>query len=491
VKKAKPAGPTPFGPDITSFIKTFADDLASGDAAIFAGAGLSVASGYVNWAGLLRGLAEELGLDIDRESNLVALAQYHLNEHQNRTRLNQAIIDEFSAGNEPTENHRILARLPISTWWTTNYDRLIETSLQAEAKVVDVKHAVSQFRNSPRGRDAVVYKMHGDVEDPNHAVLTKDDYENYFIDRELFVTALAGHLVAKTFLFLGFSFTDPNIEYILSRIRIKIPQKQPKHHYCVLRTVERKARESVKDFYYRRLQQSFLIKDLKRFGIQALMIEDYVDVTRLLKAIEQRYRSRTVVICGCASEFSDSWPFDRASSFLEKLGGRFIELGFTVVSGFGLGVGPPVISGCLQAIHAHPRKRSISQLNTLPFPISVSNADKRQALFSAQRDRMMLQAGFAVFVFGNKRDRNGCIVPAAGMDEELALAQKRGVHAVAIGATGWKAADFQELLDPVAAGRGKPYRNAFAQLRDEKATDDELVDAVIAIIDDVREAHPG
>lgn len=183
--------------------------------------------------------------------------------------------------------------------------------------------------------------MHGDVSDPDNAVVTKDDYEGHFQDRELFVTALAGDLVSKTFLFLGFSFTDPNIEYILSRIRVKIPRKQPKQHYCILRQVDRKKNESIRDSEYRRLQQSFLVKDLKRFGIQVLMIQDYADITRILKAVEQRYRSRTVVVCGAASEFSAPWALDRASAFLESLAGHMVKAGFNVLSGSDWGSAPP------------------------------------------------------------------------------------------------------------------------------------------------------
>ena len=475
-----------FGPDIQGFINAFADELASGTAAIFAGAGLSAPAGYVNWAELLRGLASELGLDVDRESNLVALAQYHLNEHQNRTRINQAIIDEFGAKSEVTENHRILARLPIATWWTTNYDRLIETALEDENRVIDVKHAVAQFRSSPRQRDAVLYKMHGDVSDPDNAVVTKDDYEGYFQDRELFVTALAGDLVSKTFLFFGFSFTDPNIEYILSRIRLKIPRKQPKQHYCILRQVERRKKESLHDYEYRRLQQSFLVKDLKRFGIQVLMIQDYADITRILRAVEQRYRSRTIVVCGAASEFSTPWSLDRASTFLESLAGHMVKAGLNVVSGFGRGIGPAVISGCLQEIHAHPKKRSASQLRTMPFPVTVKDPKKQRALYTAHRERMMRQAGIAVFVFGNKRDDQGRIVPARGMDEELAIAKAQGVHVIAVGATGWKAAEFSKILAAPSAQRSSAYRKAFGVANDAKSSNQALVTAVLNMIEIVR-----
>ena len=101
---------------------------------MFAGAGLSAPAGFVNWKELFRPLVDELGLDIDKEQDLVSRAQYHHNEN-GRHQINQQLINEFSSNKEPTENHRILAKLPISTYWTTNYDRLIEDALKENGKI--------------------------------------------------------------------------------------------------------------------------------------------------------------------------------------------------------------------------------------------------------------------------------------------------------------------------------------------------------------------
>lgn len=102
-------------------------DLAEDNLAVFAGAGLSASAGFVSWSELLRPIAEELELEIEKETDFVALAQYHCNSNlANRGRLNQLLINELSDEATITENHKILARLPISTFWTTNYDKLIE-----------------------------------------------------------------------------------------------------------------------------------------------------------------------------------------------------------------------------------------------------------------------------------------------------------------------------------------------------------------------------
>jgi len=62
--------------------------LREDSAALFVGAGLSVAAGYVDWKTLLKEIAEDLGLDVSRESDLIAVAQFHVNHRQGRDRIN-------------------------------------------------------------------------------------------------------------------------------------------------------------------------------------------------------------------------------------------------------------------------------------------------------------------------------------------------------------------------------------------------------------------
>ncbi|MBL3955413.1 hypothetical protein FH721_25225, partial [Bacteroides thetaiotaomicron] len=91
--------------------------------------GMSKSQGYVDWKELLSDIAEELSLDINKEDDLISLAQFHVNEKKGATKLTRKIIEEFSEQAEPSEVHNIIARLPIKTFWTTNYDTLIEDSL--------------------------------------------------------------------------------------------------------------------------------------------------------------------------------------------------------------------------------------------------------------------------------------------------------------------------------------------------------------------------
>lgn len=482
----------PFSPEIGAFIDRYVNELVDGTASVFVGAGLSASAGYVNWKGLLRDVAAELGLDVDLETNLVALAQFHLNERNNRSVLNQKILAEFTDELELTPSHEVLARLPIRHYWTTNYDRLIELALTQQHRRPDVKFAVDQLKRSKPGHDAIVYKMHGDVEHPDDAILTKDDYEGYFREHEPFVTALSGDLVQTTMLFLGFSFTDPNIDYVLSRVRVTL-RKKPKNHYCILCRLHREPREKPEKYEYRKRQQTYLVKDLSRLGIQALMIDDYKQVPQILSAIEAQYRQRTVFVSGAAHDFSAPWTPTSAHAFLAGLSGALIRKRLNIVTGFGLGVGTSVVSGALETILSAPLRYREKQLQAVPFPVAA-DARARRRLYRQHREKVIAKCGIAIFTFGTKRDGNR-IVDAQGMREEFDIARSEGLFVLPVGATGSVA---KQLWDEINASFAEFYPNAssdfvrhFKTLGRVTATSDQLTRALLRMIEELRRMPPG
>lgn len=68
-----------------SFYNDVLKELETGSLAIFAGAGLSVGAGHVNWKQLLKEITEDLGLDYNSETDLIAIAQYNTNKIGNRS----------------------------------------------------------------------------------------------------------------------------------------------------------------------------------------------------------------------------------------------------------------------------------------------------------------------------------------------------------------------------------------------------------------------
>lgn len=424
---------------VEKFVDDITQELQERNVAIFAGAGLSVAAGFVDWKGLLKPLADELRLDVEREHDLVRVAQYHVNHHgSNRNDLTNAILNGFSRRQaQVTENHRILSRLPISVYWTTNYDQAIEDGLRAGGKMPDVKHAPHQLLETLQGRDAIVYKMHGDVSDATNAVLCKEDYETFHIKRGDFLTALAGDLLSKTFLFVGFSFADPNLEYVLGRLHTRHGKNLHKH-YCFVRREAAQASDGAGDLEYRRAKQELFIRDLERYNIRAVMVERYDDITDVLRLVERRYKSKTVFISGAAHEYGNVWTSHEALDFVHRLGKGLVERQFRIVTGLGVGIGSTVVDGALQQIYQVQKRSLTDQLVIRPFPQSLLG----RQLWRAYREDMLDHAGLAVFMFGNKLEGDpATVVPSNGVIEEFEVAHSKGVKVLPLGFTEYVARD--------------------------------------------------
>ncbi len=467
---------------IRQFVTDYLGEIVAGDAAVFAGAGLSVPSGYVDWRELIRPLAEELDLKIDLETDLVGIAQFHVNANgANRSRLHKAVIEAISPTNPPTQNHELLARLPIRTWWTTNYDKLIETTLKSAGKIVDVKSAVPQLATSRPGRQATLYKMHGDVDRPDEAVATRDDYERYQAERGAFINALAGDLVSKTFLFLGFSFTDPNLSHVLTRVRLTFKTNQ-RRHYAVFRKRRRRSGETDDEFKHHSLRQDLVIEDLKRFNVKVLLVDEYDEITEFLEELVARFRRRTVFVSASAANF-EPWGKEAVTELAETLGRRLISSGTRLATGIGVGFGDALLSGALREVM---RSDSSIEENLVlrPFPQS-GDPEQRASVWKKYREEIASHAGIAVFLFGTKQGDDGVIL-ADGMEKEFDIARARGLAVVPVGATGGMAKDLSNrtLADPAQyipelGENGSTLIQGMAEHTNDLSS---LVDPLIAVI---------
>ena len=337
---------------IEAFVKEFVKDLENDAVAVFAGAGMSKSSGYVDWPELLSDIAAELGLKIEREHDLISLAQF-MSNHFRKTGdgLAKKILEEFSQQAESSPVHEILARLPIHTYWTTNYDTLIEDALRKAYRVPDVKYDNEHLTTTKPKRDAVVYKMHGDVTFPKSAVLYKEQYEKYHSTHAPFVAALSGDLIAKTFLFIGFSFTDPNLDYVLSRLHVFADKKRT--HYCFMREVQKDPKDDSELFAYKQRKQALRTDDLKRSVSRPFWWTSTATSPRSCERIELRFRKKTVFVSGSAEEYG-AWPRQEALNFIHALAAESVKANFRVVNGFGWGVGSSVINGALEGNLRYP-----------------------------------------------------------------------------------------------------------------------------------------
>jgi hypothetical protein len=467
------------------FIREYTKELHNNNAAVFVGAGLSMPAGYLDWRSLLADIIRDLHLDPDHETDLVTVAQYYVNQAAgNKTGLTRIILDAFSQIKRPTRNHQLLAGLPIYSYWTTNYDKLVENALEEAKKVPDVKYTLKQLAVTRLDRNVAVYKMHGDVEHAADAVISKDDYESYSTRMEPFVAALRGDLIEKTFLFLGFSFTDPNIDYILSRVRVQYEQHQ-RHHYCVQKRVRRVAGEKTLTFQSRQLRQDYFIRDLKRFGIQTVLVQDYADITVLLEQLNAAYKRSSVFISGSAAQFGP-WGQPTAELFLHNLSKAIAAKKNRIVTGFGLGVGSAVINGVLAHLSEVGKSVSDEYIVMRPFPQAATGGVSLSGRWTEYRKAMIDYAGIAVFVFGNKVDADGKPALSNGMKEEFDLCARVRVKPLPVGATGFVAEELwrqvSNNMDMYYPGAKPAFKSTFMRLGDSALSPDQLVLIILELV---------
>jgi len=473
--------------DHRGFLKNYVAAVREDQAALFVGAGLSRPAGFVDWKGLLRECAEELGVDLDREHDLIAVAQYYLNRrHRDRSGLNQLLKNEFDKPAVLTPNHRIIARLPISTIWTTNFDSVLETALSAAGRKVDLKSRDQDLALHRKGRDVVLYKMHGDIARPDEIVISKEDYERYAKRHPVLQNALEGDLVTKTFLFVGFSFTDPHLDYMLGHLDTLL-EGSKREHYAVMRRARRDWHRKHDDdaqraFEYDLNRQALQVEDPQRYGIQTLLVDQYEEVTQLLETIEQRLYLEHVFVSGSAHEFGE-FEENRMRDFCMHLGEKLVDRRMHIVCGMGLNVGDAVVKGALVKLFAM-RDTSIEHyLSLSPFPRNLP-ADVSESEFNqAYREGMIKNAGIAIFIAGTSRSARESI----GVLKEFEIARSMGKILIPVGATGFAARriwrQINENLD--RAYGGAVSQELFDRLNRIDLSNDRLLDAIFEVIDAV------
>jgi len=474
------------------FVEKYLNAISENNAAIFAGAGLSVPAGFVNWKELLRKIAEELELDIDKEDDLISIAQYYVNQAGGQGAINQTIVNAFSKGVALTPNLKLLAKLPIGHYWTTNYDDLIERALGDANKSADVKLTPENLAITLPKRDAIVYKMHGDKSLPDKAVLTKGHYEDYNVTRQLFTTALQGDLVSKTFLFIGFSFEDPNLSYILSRIRILLGNNQ-RDHYCFfkqpqLSDYKKKLGEieGEKAWAYDCLKLNYKVRDLTRYSIKALLIDDYAEITDTLTLLNKKLKRKKIFISGAVANYG-TWGKDRTDRFVFDLSYKIAASNYKIISGFGLGIGDTVINGALTYLYTTKYQHLDEVIAMVPFPRFAPDGVDIKELKQKHREELTAQSGISIFIFGNKYI-DGVLTESPGMMIEFDAAwehDKNRSVPIPIGATGNAAKIIWDIVnaDPTTYGYDTPELLTLLQkLNDETATSLQLIDTVMAVI---------
>lgn len=190
------------------------------DVVLFVGAGFSLYAGYPSGANLAKIIFDQLSTtektEIPFTVNLPELCEDIYNLKGNKNFLIRCLRDIFGAKSQKIEVHQKLSKIPhFKSIITTNYDTLFEESYEEIAVIRNSKDLpLTNFGETH------LYKIHGDLLNPDQIILLESDYERYFIDQEqtLFWNAIKNELAKKHILFIGYAMDDINIKTIVRNI---------------------------------------------------------------------------------------------------------------------------------------------------------------------------------------------------------------------------------------------------------------------------------
>lgn len=112
----------------------------------------------------------------------------------------------------------------ISAVITTNYDTFLETEVFMNDYQVFCHQ--NELFSADSYNIAEIYKIHGSILDAKSIVITEKDYADFNSSRKLIIAKMLTLFAESPIIFLGYSFTDENIQHIIEDFLSCLTQKE-------------------------------------------------------------------------------------------------------------------------------------------------------------------------------------------------------------------------------------------------------------------------
>lgn len=239
------------------YIQTIISANNDNSLAIFVGAGISKSSEtkslkLPSWNDLIEDLKAEL--EIENESDYLKIAQLYYLAFGEFTYYKK-LKEYFPENIIPSQIHKLIFDINPHVIITTNWDNLLEKTIQENAYIYDVVCSDNDLVKSSLQNKLI--KMHGDFKNHN-LVFKEDDYLKYNLLFPLIENYVKSILSTHTVVFIGYSYNDTNLKQIVKWIQNYSNVKPPMY----LITYKRNDNQ---------------IKYLENHGITTIVIEDIDD----------------------------------------------------------------------------------------------------------------------------------------------------------------------------------------------------------------------
>lgn len=201
------------------------DEIKNDNCVIFAGAGISTEGGLYASPTLYSSIKTECKIDDDVDISFPDLMQKYCETFDggSKNKLIRKIIDRFEIFTKNTEIynsttmfHNYLASIPnFNIIVTTNWDTFFEREMNIMVPMVENNNL--PFWDDKKRQ---LLKIHGCITRPHTMIITKNDYDNIIneSENEIVINKLKDLMATKTFIFVGYSMRDKNIQMIIDSI---------------------------------------------------------------------------------------------------------------------------------------------------------------------------------------------------------------------------------------------------------------------------------
>lgn len=191
--------------------------FAHGNGTVFVGAGISLGARLPSWAKLMDPLRNDLGKEVGPGASFLDIAELYETKHS-RGVLIQYLKERLGDVRfQLTQTHELIVSLPVQRIYTTNFDNLLEQASRKRQINRNVIFNASHVGFSDTSTLSIV-KLHGDLDDADSLVISARDYYSYFSRNPAVADLLKVELQTHTVLFLGYSFSDPDLGMILGKV---------------------------------------------------------------------------------------------------------------------------------------------------------------------------------------------------------------------------------------------------------------------------------
>ncbi|MBE5954668.1 MAG: hypothetical protein E7257_11045 [Lachnospiraceae bacterium] len=437
------------------FTKEIAIKCQNNETALFLGAGMSSNAGLPSWKKLFEPLARELGIDINNTNyQLYDIAQFYAND-KGISRLHKKVSAEINRIDETSETLNELTNMQCNSIWTTNFDKVIENNYYKKGKRTNIIHSEENLVSVELNKNINIFKMNGDIDNLKHAIITKKDLEEYNEKHRLLLTFFKRELVVKSFLFIGYSFTDSLVLPCISELSQVFDGEHP-YHYAIMQ------KNDDPDFI------SFITDLETRYHIKTLLLDDYSELLDVLREINYYTNQYNVFISG-SYRGDDEKELREISKFCNLITTSLYKENLRIVNGYGYKVGYYIASAATRIMLEENVTSFEKYLLMYPFDEHLTQEQKYK-----HREFMIAKANVVIFMYGSSSFDSGMI-------EEFKIAKKDPRKIIIpIGSTGGAA---KVIYDEVKSNIIQyPYLEKVMDMLLEETDIDKLISVILDVI---------